>query len=81
MNYIAIVFFTLLAGGGMAATNCGSIHRRKKTTSWRWVDNPPPMTPAIAERYPENLDVSLASSLLYSMLAVKIFSLSPLMWT
>ena len=25
MNYIAIVFFTLLAGGGMAATNCGSI--------------------------------------------------------
>ena len=25
MTYIAIVFFTLLAGGGMAATNCGSI--------------------------------------------------------
>ena len=29
MNYIAIVFFTLLAGGGMAATNCGSIQGLK----------------------------------------------------
>ena len=25
MNYISIVMFTLLAGGGMAATNCGLI--------------------------------------------------------
>ena len=25
MNYIALVFFTLLVGRGMAATNCGSI--------------------------------------------------------
>ena len=25
MNYMSIVFFTLLAGGGMAATSCSSI--------------------------------------------------------
>ena len=32
MNYIAIVFFTLLAGGGMAATNCGSILSKRSFT-------------------------------------------------
>ena len=28
MNYILIVFFTLIAGGGMAATSCDSILRK-----------------------------------------------------
>ena len=32
MNYIAIVFFTVLAGGGMAATNCGSILSKSSFT-------------------------------------------------